>query len=92
MNDFLSLLARRGSAPPQNQALAARLFLTARCWVVMSGNLEKSRARKRQRLPVVLTMAEVRAVLRHGDGEEALVAQLLYGGGLRLMEALRLRI
>jgi integron integrase len=41
---------------------------------------------------VVLTVGEVRAVLHHLDGAEALVAQLLYGAGLRLMEALRLRI
>ncbi len=50
------------------------------------------RARRRQRLPVVLTVGEVRAVLSHLKGTEALVAQLLYGSGLRLMEALRLRI
>ena len=53
------------------------------------GNLEGViRVRKRQRLPVVLTVGDVRAVLHHLDGAEALVAQLLYGGGLRL----RLRI
>jgi integrase len=50
------------------------------------------RTRKRQRLPVVLTVGEVRAVLLHLGGAEALAAQALYGGGLRLMEALRLRI
>lgn len=50
------------------------------------------RARTRRRLPLVLTQEEVRAVLQRLDGSEALVAGLLYGSGLRLMEALRLRV
>ncbi len=50
------------------------------------------RARKPQRLPVVLTEEEVRSVLPRLEGSEALVAGLLYGSGLRLMEALRLRL
>ena len=50
------------------------------------------RARKPQRLPVVLTQEEVRLVLQQLEGSEALVAGLLYGRGLRLMEALRLRV
>jgi site-specific recombinase XerD len=81
------------SASTQNQALAALLFLYRTVLGGDVGNLEGViRARKRQRLPVVLTVGEVRAVLHHLDGAEALVAQLLYGAGLRLMEALRLRI
>jgi integron integrase len=80
-------------ASTQNQALAALLFLYRTVLGGDVGNLEGViRARKRQRLPVVLTVGEVRAVLHHLNGAEALVAQLLYGGGLRLMEALRLRI
>ena len=76
-----------------NQALAALLFLYRTVLGGDVGNLEGViRARKRQRLPVVLTVGEVRAVLHHLDGAEALVAKLLYGAGLRLMEALRLRI
>ena len=50
------------------------------------------RARTRRRLPVVLTPEEVRVVLKRLTGAEALVAGLLYGSGLRLMEALRLRV
>jgi integron integrase len=95
INAFLSHLATEEgvSASTQNQALAALLFLYRTVLGGDVGNLEGViRARKRQRLPVVLTVGEVRAVLRHLDGAEALVAQLLYGGGLRLMEALRLRI
>jgi integron integrase len=95
INAFLSHLAteQRVSASTQNQALAALLFLYRTVLGGDVGNLEGViRARKRQRLPVVLTVGEVRAVLHHLDGAEALVAKLLYGGGLRLMEALRLRI
>lgn len=50
------------------------------------------RARTRRRLPVVLTPQEARAVLERLAGVEGLVAWLLYGSGLRLMEALRLRV
>jgi integron integrase len=50
------------------------------------------RARTRRRLPVVLSEAEVRAVRQRLEGEPALVVGLLYGSGLRLMEALRLRV
>jgi integrase len=50
------------------------------------------RARKPQRLPVVLTEEEVRSVLQRLEGSEALVAGLLYGSGLRLMEALQLKV
>jgi site-specific recombinase XerD len=95
INAFLSHLAREEgvSASTQNQALAALLFLYRRVLGSDVGNLEGViRDRRRQRLTVLLTVVEVRAVLRHLDGGEALVAQLLYGGGLRLMEALRLRI
>jgi site-specific recombinase XerD len=95
VNAFLTHLAVEGqvSASTQNQALAALLFLYRTVLGGDVGNLEGViRARKRQRLPVVLTVGEVRAVLHHLDGAEALVAQLLYGAGLRLMEALRLRI
>ena len=50
------------------------------------------RARTRQRVPVVLSEGEVRAVRERLEGEPALVVGLLYGSGLRLMEALRLRV
>lgn len=77
------------SASTQNQALAALLFLYRTVLGGDVGNLEGViRARTRPRLPVVLTVREVRAVLGHLGGAEALVAQLLYGSGLRLMEAL----
>jgi integron integrase len=89
---FLSHLAvnRQVSPSTQNQALAALLFLYRE---LLGMDLDGVvRARSRRRLPVVLTTLEVRAVLQRLEGAEALVATLLYGSGLRLMEALRLRV
>lgn len=94
VNSFLTHLAveRRVSPSTQNQALAALLFLYRN---LLERDLELAsvvRARSRQRLPVVLTTEEVRAVLQRLDGIDNLVAGLLYGSGLRLMEAVRLRV
>jgi integron integrase len=95
MRDYLSHLAtdRDVSASTQSQALAALLFLYTEVlrdpapWIV-----DVIRARRPHRLPVVMTREEVRAVLRRMSGTQRLVAMLLYGSGLRLMEALRLRV
>jgi integron integrase len=92
---FLSDLAQRGrvSASTQNQALGALLFLYQEVlgrrlsWV--DGVVH---AKRPTRLPAVLTPGEVRAVLGHMRGAFWLVAMLLYGAGLRLMEALELRV
>lgn len=92
---FLSGLAvERGvSAATQNQALAALLFLYGTVLGAPVGWLgELVRAKKPTRLPVVLTRDEVKAVLAHLGGVPALVARLLYGSGLRLLEALTLRV
>lgn len=94
VNAFLTYLAveLNVSASTQNQALAALLFLYRE---LLERDLDLEgviRARTRKRLPVVMTMTEVRAVLERLDGVEALMAGLLYGGGLRLMEGLRLRV
>lgn len=83
---FLSHLAvsEQVSASTQNQALAALLFLYRD---LLERDLEIDgvvRARTRQRLPVVLSEAEVRAVRERLEGEPALVVGLLYGSGLRL--------
>lgn len=94
VNAFLSHLAvkERVSASTQNQALAALLFLY-RDLLDQEVELEGViRARTRKRIPVVLSEGEVRAVREHLEGEPALVVGLLYGSGLRLMEALRLRV
>lgn len=91
---FLSHLAVHGhvSASTQNQALSALLFLFRS---VLDREIEglgaAVRASRPKRLPVVLSREEVRSVLAHLDGVHRLVATLLYGGGLRLLEALRLR-
>jgi integron integrase len=95
VNDFLTSLAVEGqvSASTQNQALSALLFLyrevldDALPWLQ-----DLVRARRPVRLPVVLSEAEVRKVLAELEGTPKLVAQLLYGGGLRLLECLQLRV
>ncbi|WP_079200899.1 integron integrase [Pseudomonas sp. CC6-YY-74] len=92
---FLSDLAvgRNVSASTQNQALAALLFLYKQ---VLKLDLpwlgEIVRAKKPVRLPVVLSIAEVRQVLAGLKGELWLVGSLLYGSGMRLMEVMRLRV
>jgi integron integrase len=91
---FLNDLANRQdvSASTQNQALSALLFLYRE---VLGTDLpwldDLVRAKRPARLPTVLTVAEVQAVLAGIGGTTGLVARLLYGSGLRLMEGLRLR-
>ena len=92
---FLTHLAVAGgvSASTQNQAKAALLFLYRHVLGVELDWLDGvTQAKPSQRLPVVLTEAEVRAVLAHLEGVYWLVGMLLYGAGLRLMEAVRLRV
>jgi integron integrase len=92
---FLTHLAvdEHVSASTQNQALQALLFLYRHVLEIDLPWLENvTRARCPKRLPVVLTVAEVRSVLAQLDGAAWLFANLLYGSGLRLMEALRLRV
>jgi integron integrase len=92
---FLTHLAvERGVSPAtQNQALGALLFLYRHVLGTHLGWLEGvERARRPRRLPVVLTPVEVSAVLANLDGTPWLVASLLYGSGLRLLEGLRLRV
>jgi integron integrase len=92
---FLSHLAsaRHVAAATQAQALAALLFLYKRVLNVDLPWLSSVvRARRPKRLPVVLTRAEVLRVLAHLEGPWALVASLLYGSGLRVLECLRLRV
>jgi integrase len=95
INAFLSHLAVREnvSASTQNQALCALLFLYRQVIGREIGQLgEVVRARKPKRLPVVMTRAEVKAMLSHLHGDRLLMAGLMYGAGLRLMECLRLRV
>jgi integron integrase len=92
---FLSALAKdRGvSASTRNQALAALLFLYEHVLVRKLGWVDGViRGKMPERLPVVLTRSEVIAVLARMHGAPALVTELLYGSGLRLFEALELRV
>ncbi|HEX8299482.1 MAG TPA: integron integrase, partial [Rubricoccaceae bacterium] len=92
---FLAYLAegRNVAASTQNQALAALLFLyDAVLGTPLGTALAFPRAKRPKRLPVVLTRQEVEAVLSRMHGTQRLVAQLLYGSGLRLLEGLRLRV
>lgn len=90
---FLTLLAveRHVSAGTQNQALAALIFLY-KLYGVELGSLDIVRAKKSTYLPTVLTHDEAMRVIEQLDGQYRIMAQLMYGGGLRLMECLRLRI
>ena len=95
INAFLTDLAvrQRVSASTQSQALAAILFLYRHVLAKpLSALTEIVRAKRQRRLPTVLTRAEVRAVIGRLGGPERLVAVLLYGSGLRLLECLRLRV
>ncbi len=88
---FLASLA--ASASTQNQALAAILFLYRAVMDRPVGWIGAGvRAHRPQRMPCVLTRAEVRSILGRMGGVERVVAGLLYGSGLRLIEALRLRV
>lgn len=92
---FLSDLAVTGhvSASTQNQALNALLFLFEHVLGQKLGLLEGVvRAKRPERLPVVLSKEEVRRALSHMHGAPRLMAMLLYGSGLRLMECCRLRV
>jgi integron integrase len=92
---FLTALAvdRHVSASTQNQALSALLFLYRSVIIAPLPQLTHVvRARTPPRLPVVLSRSEVKSVLEHLDGTARLVAALLYGSGMRLLECLELRV
>src|SRR5215469_6492510 len=92
---FLTSLAVQGkvAASTQNQALSALLFLYREVLGIDLPWLDEVvRAKRPVHLPVVLTREEVRAVLQRLDGVPRLMAVLLYGAGLRLLECCRLRV
>lgn len=92
---WLSHLAtqRRVAASTQNQALSDVLFLYRDVLGVMLDRIENvERAKTPRRLPVVFTRREVLDVLAHLHAAHRLMADLLYGAGLRLMECVRLRV
>jgi integron integrase len=91
---YLTHLAadRNVSRSTQNQCLNALVFLYRHVLEKPLEGVDALRSRKPDVLPVVLTATEVARTLDHLEGRHRLIAGLLYGGGLRLMEALRLRV
>ncbi len=98
VESFLTYLAtqRQVSSSTQNQALSAILFLYREVLAITLPWLDNfERSKKPRRLPVVLTVPEVQALLREAASAPApinLIIKLLYGTGMRLMEAVRLRV
>jgi len=92
---FLNWLAneRNVAASTQNQALCAIVFLYKQVLEQPLGELEDlKRAKEPENLPVVLSQDEARKILKKMEGESGLMAELLYGSGLRQSECLRLRV
>jgi len=91
---FLSDLAVNGkvAASTQNQAFNALLFLYREVLHEPFENVQAVRAERAVRVPTVLTPEEVKRVIEAMSGTPQLVAKVLYGSGLRLMEGLRLRV
>lgn len=93
--NFLSHLAMklRVSASTQNQAFSAVLFLFRNVLHIIPEGLDESvRAKRGFKVPVVLTVDEVKRLFSHMAGLNRLLAELLYGSGMRLMEVARLRV
>ena len=91
---FLSDLATQNRASPssQRQALNALVFLMEKALGRQLGELDFKRAYPKTRVPVVLTPEECQRVFNQMEGTTRLMAELMYGAGLRLMELLRLRV
>jgi integron integrase len=95
IEDFLTYLAidQKVAASTQNQAMNALVFLYKQ---VLNISLEKKidavRSKKNHRIPVVLTQDEVKQIIGLMDGTTGLVVKLLYGSGLRITEAVRMRV
>jgi integron integrase len=95
IGEFLTSLVRQRNvaASTQNQALSALIFLYREVLQVEMDWIEDFvRAKKPERLPAVFTRSEAREILSHLTGSKWLMAALMYGSGLRLMECLRLRV
>ncbi len=96
INAYLTYLAleKNVAASTQNQALSAILFLYRYLLniEINQNTLIYSRSKKKKRVPTVLSKEEAKTILQHLDGTYLLMAQIMYGSGLRLMEVLRLRV
>ena len=93
VESYLTHLAVDSCVSPstQNQCLSALLFLYRHVLEIELGDIDARRAKRKRVLPTVLTQDEVLKLLGELEGAPRLVAELLYGSGLRLVEALRLR-
>ncbi|MCP4673245.1 MAG: integron integrase [Desulfobacula sp.] len=92
---FLEFLAvkQKVAASTQNQALSAILFLFKEVLKIDPGWISTGkRAKRPKKLPVVFSSLEIKLILSHMDGIPWIMAHLLYGAGLRLMECIRLRV
>src|SRR5207237_2164691 len=94
ISEFLTHLAveKNVAASTQNQALSALLFLYQQVLDRKLDFLDLERVKRPPKIPVVFTRSEARAVLNQLEGTYRLMAELLYGSGLRLLECLRLRV
>jgi len=90
---FTYLACERHAAPAtQNQALNALVFLYEKVMDRKLGEIPMIRAKRSPKIPVVLTQDEVAQIIRQLNGVQWLMATLLYGTGLRLLECMRLRV
>ena len=95
VRDFLAHLAtvRHVGAATQNQAFSALLFFTGEVMGIELGDMREGvRAKQGKKLPLVLSVQETRDLLTAMTGQARLMAELIYGGGLRVMECCRLRV
>jgi integron integrase len=94
LRSFLSYLAlqRKVASSTQNQAFSALLFLFKDTMNMEVPEVDAVRARTGKRLPVVLSVNEVKKLLDHTEGTKQLMLRLTYGGGLRVSETIRLRV
>jgi integrase len=94
IEQFLTHLAVEGkvAASTQNQAFSALHFLYQKILEIELPKLNALRAKRPERLPVVLSIEEVRAIFAELDGIDLLMAEILYGSGLRILECCRLRV
>ncbi len=94
VEDYLTHLALQANvaASTQNQAFNALVFLYKQVLKHPLQSIDATRSRKKQRIPVVLTREEVKQILSLLEGTSGLLVKLLYGCGLRITEAVRLRV
>ena len=94
VEQYLSFLATKleVAAATQNQAFNALIFLYSKVLQTPLANISARRSRKQAKIPVVLSAKEVKKVLNNIVGISELIVQLLYGSGLRISEAVRLRV